>query len=213
MTRFSLEEQGAGFVTTQEDDLLRTTRAPSTDWTKQGPDGALILLTGQTRSLIMEKPCDERRDRWHGRIWRVTRTGSTPKKRKTLPRLLRRTYCLSSFLTIDIHVIKRDVFSWSEAISQKKICIRGPKHLWTNTRNCRESGFSRDSMLLIFKMFKRWHLQTTQKSDRRQCVLSVIWLIQQQIVSSTRFQPCTRDLPSSSRRRTSTCTTRGHSGP
>ena len=37
-------------------------------------------------------------------------------------------------------------------------------------------------MLLIFKMFKRWHLQTTQKSDRRQCVLSVIWLIQQQIV-------------------------------
>ena len=49
---------------------------------------------------------DERRDRWHGRIWRVTRTGSTPRKRKTLPRLLRRTYCISSFLTIDIHVIK-----------------------------------------------------------------------------------------------------------
>ena len=143
-----------------------------------------ILLTGQTRSLIMEKSTFVTSVEIAGMVVSGELPGQVAhqRKRKTLPRLLRRTYCIGSFLTIDIHVIKRDVFSWSEAISQKKICIRGPKHLLTNTRNCRESGFSRDSMLLIFKMFKRWHLQTTQKSDRRQCVLSVIWLIQQQIV-------------------------------
>ena len=87
VTRFSFEEQGAGFVTTQEDDLLRTTSSSFRPIdVKQGPDGALYIADW-SNPIINHGEVDfrdERRDRWHGRIWRVTWTGSTPKKKEDL---------------------------------------------------------------------------------------------------------------------------------
>ncbi len=85
VTRFSLTEQDAGFLTKQEPDLLRTS-APTfrpID-VKQGPDGALYIADW-SNPIINHGEVDfrdPRRDRWHGRIWRVAWKGG-----KRLPKL------------------------------------------------------------------------------------------------------------------------------
>ena len=90
VTRFSLKEQGAGFVTTQEDDLLRTTSSSFRPIdVKQGPDGALYIADW-SNPIINHGEVDfrdERRDRWHGRIWRVAWSGSAPKKKEDLTKI------------------------------------------------------------------------------------------------------------------------------
>ncbi len=82
VTRFSLSEQDAGFVTKQEDDLLRTSTATFRPIdVKQGPDGALYIADW-SNPIINHGEVDfrdERRDRWHGRIWRVTWKGAKQK--------------------------------------------------------------------------------------------------------------------------------------
>ncbi len=80
VTRFSLSERGAGFVTQQEEDLLRTaaTTFRPID-VKQGPDGALYIADW-SNPIINHGEVDfrdPRRDRWHGRIWRVTWKGTS----------------------------------------------------------------------------------------------------------------------------------------
>ena len=90
VTRFSLSEQGAGFVTKQEDDLLRTaaTTFRPID-VKQGPDGALYIADW-SNPIINHGEVDfrdERRDRWHGRIWRLSWKKAKPKKRVDLTTL------------------------------------------------------------------------------------------------------------------------------
>ena len=90
VTRFSLEEQGAGFVTTQEDDLLRTASSTFRPIdVKQGPDGALYIADW-SNPIINHGEVDfrdERRDRWHGRIWRVTWKGGAPKEKEDLTQI------------------------------------------------------------------------------------------------------------------------------
>ena len=132
-----------------------------------------ILLTGPTRSLIMERSTFVMNVEIDGMVVSGEFPGQAVhrKKKKTLQKLLQRIYWIGSFLTIATHVISHGVFSWSAAISQKSRYTSGPKHLLTNTRNCRASGFSRDSILLTLKMLGRWPSQTIQKSDRQQCVL------------------------------------------
>jgi putative heme-binding domain-containing protein len=87
VTRFSIPEQGAGFVTEQKDDLLRTSTATFRPIdVKQGPDGALYIADW-SNPIINHGEVDfrdPRRDRWHGRIWRVTWDGGTPKKKVDL---------------------------------------------------------------------------------------------------------------------------------
>ncbi|MEO1527111.1 MAG: PVC-type heme-binding CxxCH protein [Planctomycetota bacterium] len=74
VTRFSLSESDAGFVTTQEADLIRTTQSSFRPIdVKQGPDGALYIADW-SNPIINHGEVDfrdPRRDRWHGRIWRV----------------------------------------------------------------------------------------------------------------------------------------------
>lgn len=83
VTRFSLREQDAGFVTQQEADLLRTS-APTfrpID-VKQGPDGALYIADW-SNPIINHGEVDfrdARRDRWHGRIWRLKWKGARSTK-------------------------------------------------------------------------------------------------------------------------------------
>ncbi len=90
VTRFSLSDQGAGFMTKQEDDLLRTSAATFRPIdVKQGPDGALYIADW-SNPIINHGEVDfrdQRRDRWHGRIWRVSWKGAKPKTRENLTKL------------------------------------------------------------------------------------------------------------------------------
>jgi glucose/arabinose dehydrogenase len=90
VTRFSLSEQGTGFVTTQEPDLVRTSAATFRPIdVKQGPDGALYIADW-SNPIINHGEVDfrdPRRDRWHGRIWRVTWKGAERRQRQDLTKL------------------------------------------------------------------------------------------------------------------------------
>ncbi|MEM1225398.1 MAG: PVC-type heme-binding CxxCH protein [Planctomycetota bacterium] len=74
VTRFSISESDSGFVTTQQPDLIRTTQSSFRPIdVKQGPDGALYIADW-SNPIINHGEVDfrdPRRDRWHGRIWRV----------------------------------------------------------------------------------------------------------------------------------------------
>lgn len=87
VTRFSLKDLAAGFVTQQEDDLLRTSASSFRPIdVKQGPDGALYIADW-SNPIINHGEVDfrdPRRDRWHGRIWRVAWKGSQPLGKRDL---------------------------------------------------------------------------------------------------------------------------------
>ncbi len=74
VVRFKVSEQGAGFVTEQMPDLLRTSQPTFRPIdVKQGPDGALYIADW-SNPIINHGEVDfrdPRRDRWHGRIWKV----------------------------------------------------------------------------------------------------------------------------------------------
>ena len=90
VTRFSLSEQDAGFVTKQEADLVRTSAATFRPIdVKQGPDGALYIADW-SNPIINHGEVDfrdPRRDRWHGRIWRVAWKDAKPKRKIDLTSL------------------------------------------------------------------------------------------------------------------------------
>ncbi len=83
VVRFSFEEDNAGFVTKQEDDLMRTSATSFRPIdVKQGPDGALYIADW-SNPIINHGEVDfrdARRDRWHGRIWRVSWKGAKKKE-------------------------------------------------------------------------------------------------------------------------------------
>lgn len=79
INRFAVEEQGSGFVTKQAEDLLWTDHVSfrPVDIT-MGPDGA-IYVADWYNPIIQHGEVDfhdPRRDQQHGRIWRITKTGS-----------------------------------------------------------------------------------------------------------------------------------------
>jgi putative heme-binding domain-containing protein len=84
VVRFAINEQGAGYVTQQLPDLLRSTNATFRPIdVKLGPDGALYVADW-SNPIIQHGEVDfrdPRRDHEHGRIWRITATG-----RPLLPR-------------------------------------------------------------------------------------------------------------------------------
>ncbi|MGB7327606.1 MAG: HEAT repeat domain-containing protein, partial [Rubripirellula sp.] len=94
VTRFSIEDQDAGFVTKQEDDLMRSSSSSFRPIdVKQGPDGALYVADW-SNPIINHGEVDfrdERRDRWHGRIWRVTWKGAKAKPIEDLTELDNKT--------------------------------------------------------------------------------------------------------------------------
>ncbi|HTD85259.1 MAG TPA: HEAT repeat domain-containing protein, partial [Candidatus Binatia bacterium] len=75
VVRFAVEEQNSGYVTRQMPDLLRTTNVTFRPIdVKMGPDGALYIADW-SNPIINHGEVDfrdPRRDRVHGRIWRVT---------------------------------------------------------------------------------------------------------------------------------------------
>ncbi len=78
VVRYKVTEQGAGFVTQEMPDLLRTTDATFRPLdVKLGPDGALYIADW-SNPIIQHGEVDfrdTRRDKVHGRIWRVAAKG------------------------------------------------------------------------------------------------------------------------------------------
>ena len=78
INRFALSEQGSGYGARQLEDLVRTSHAAFRPiGVEMGPDGA-IYVADWYNPIIQHGEVDfrdERRDRKHGRIWRITARG------------------------------------------------------------------------------------------------------------------------------------------
>jgi putative heme-binding domain-containing protein len=76
--RYVLKEDGAGFVATEQKELIKSTHPAFRPIdVKMGPDGA-IYIADWYNPIIQHGEVDfrdERRDKTHGRIWRVTAKG------------------------------------------------------------------------------------------------------------------------------------------
>ena len=83
VTSFSITEQGAGYITKQEADICRTSNNTFRPIdVKLGPDGALYIADW-SNPIINHGEVDfrdPRRDREHGRIWRVSVKGKAALK-------------------------------------------------------------------------------------------------------------------------------------
>ena len=90
VVRFSITDEGAGYVTQRLGDLLRTDSANFRPIdVKLGPDGALYIADW-ANPIINHGEVDfrdPRRDREHGRIWRVSKKDSPPIAKKDFTKL------------------------------------------------------------------------------------------------------------------------------
>ncbi len=90
IVRFKLSDQGAGYVTKEMPDVLRTTADSFRPIdVKLGPDGALYIADW-SNPIIQHGEVDfrdTRRDKSHGRIWRIAFKGATPLPRVDLTKL------------------------------------------------------------------------------------------------------------------------------
>lgn len=93
IVRFKLSDEGSGYVTKEMPDLLRTTAdAFRPIDLRIGPDGALYIADW-SNPIIQHGEVDfrdPRRDKAHGRIWRVAVKGSAPLPRTDLSQLAHR---------------------------------------------------------------------------------------------------------------------------
>ncbi len=96
VVRFRIEENGAGYVTREMPDLLRTKEISFRPIdVKLGPDGALYIADW-SNPIINHGEVDfrdPRRDREHGRIWRVTCKGRPLNMRPQLVSAANRALC------------------------------------------------------------------------------------------------------------------------
>ena len=90
IVRFKASDQGAGYVTKEMPDVLRTTADSFRPIdVKMGPDGALYIADW-SNPIIQHGEVDfrdPRRDKSHGRIWRVAWKGAKPGKIADLTKL------------------------------------------------------------------------------------------------------------------------------
>lgn len=90
IVRFSITDEGAGYVTQQLGDLLRTDSVNFRPIdVKLGPDGALYIADW-ANPIINHGEVDfrdPRRDREHGRIWRVAKKDSPPLEKRDFRKL------------------------------------------------------------------------------------------------------------------------------
>jgi putative heme-binding domain-containing protein len=90
VVRFKLNEQGSAFVTQEMPDLLRTTADSFRPIDiRHGPDGALYIADW-SNPIIQHGEVDfrdPRRDKAHGRIWRVAMKGAAKTARRDLTTL------------------------------------------------------------------------------------------------------------------------------
>jgi putative heme-binding domain-containing protein len=135
VTRFSLQDDGAGFVSTAEDDLLRTSAATFRPIdVKQGPDGA-IYIADWSNPIINHGEVDfrdPRRDRIHGRIWKLRWKGATPQSTQDLTQLSTNSL-LSNLLSKD-----RFIADQSRRVLAERDGIEAERNGWV-------AGLTKDS--------------------------------------------------------------------
>jgi hypothetical protein len=90
VVRFAIEDQGAGYITRELPDVLRSVDSSFRPIdVAMGPDGALYIADW-SNPIIQHGEVDfrdPRRDKEHGRIWRVAPKGAAPLPRESLPGL------------------------------------------------------------------------------------------------------------------------------
>lgn len=90
VVRFAIEDQGAGYITRELPDVLRSVDSSFRPIdVAMGPDGALYIADW-SNPIIQHGEVDfrdPRRDKEHGRIWRVAPKGAAPLPRESLPSL------------------------------------------------------------------------------------------------------------------------------
>ncbi len=90
VVRFKISEQGSSFITREMPDVMRTTDSTFRPLdTKLGPDGALYIADW-SNPIIQHGEVDfrdPRRDKGHGRIWRITAKGRAPLPKTDLTKL------------------------------------------------------------------------------------------------------------------------------
>ncbi len=90
IVRFSIADDGSGYVTQEHDDLIRSNSVNFRPIdVKTGPDGALYVADW-ANPIINHGEVDfrdPRRDREHGRIWRIAPKGTQPTKPNDLTKL------------------------------------------------------------------------------------------------------------------------------
>ena len=128
VVRFKLTEQGAGYVTQAMPDLLRTTADTFRPIdVKLGPDGALYIADW-SNPIIQHGEVDfrdPRRDKEHGRIWRITAQGHPLVARTDLTRM-KNTALLDNLLSAESYTreqsrrvlvergtaVRKDLIAW-----------------------------------------------------------------------------------------------------
>ncbi len=119
VSRFQLAEQGSGFTSTKLPDLIHSKRITFRPIDlKMGPDGA-IYIADWYNPIIQHGEVDfrdPRRDREHGRIWRVTAKG-----RPTLPRI-----DFTKLSTPDVLAQLASPESYARDMARRTLRVRGP---------------------------------------------------------------------------------------
>jgi putative heme-binding domain-containing protein len=119
VSRFQLAEQGSGFTSTKLPDLIHSKRVTFRPIdVKMGPDGA-IYIADWYNPIIQHGEVDfrdPRRDREHGRIWRVTAKG-----RPTLPRI-----DFTKLSTTELLAQLAAPESYARDMARRTLRLRGP---------------------------------------------------------------------------------------
>jgi putative heme-binding domain-containing protein len=143
VVRFGIEEQGAGYVSRELGDLVRSTNVSFRPIdVKLGPDGALYIADW-SNPIIQHGEVDfrdPRRDHEHGRIWRVTAEGRPLVKRPRLVQasnreLLDQLLSANAYnqqqarrvLTERGNAIEHDLAAWTKAQTTDKALLQA---LW-----------------------------------------------------------------------------------
>ena len=117
--RFTLEPDGAGYVSRQQTELIKTNHPAFRPIdVRQGPDGA-IYLADWFNPIIQHGEVDfrdPRRDKTHGRIWRVTAKG-----RPLVPRP-----ALKKDTPIELLNHLKDPEMWTRHMARREFVERGP---------------------------------------------------------------------------------------
>lgn len=130
IVRFKLEEDGAGYITREMPDLLRTTDVSFRPVdVKLGPDGALYIADW-SNPIIQHGEVDfrdARRDKKSGRIWKVTRKGG-PLELAMYPYFFRPTEQLLGLMHSPNAAIRKSV---TRTLAERPVELAGVLPAWT----------------------------------------------------------------------------------
>jgi putative heme-binding domain-containing protein len=130
VVRFSMREQGSAYVTQEMPEILRSQDAHFRPIdVKMGPDGALYIADW-SNPIIQHGEVDfrdPRRDKEHGRIWRVTPKGKTPMPIQDLTRTSTEQLLGNLLSPSGYHREKS-----RRVLTERGVAVQGPLNAWTS---------------------------------------------------------------------------------